>query len=134
MDYFTLFKTVKEISGGSFASRVWIFREPHQGILTEGEGSVRLTSVNELVLISCFFNTEKLLFILFTKWAFLIRRSTVLSLPFQWEFPWHIHSHQERIFWMHASSLLYSSLVCALNNRTKQNLKSKKKLLSSFFI
>ncbi len=49
----------------------------HQGALTEGEGSVQLTSLFSLVLISSFYTEIFLRF--FTKQAILKRRSTVLS-------------------------------------------------------
>jgi hypothetical protein len=60
----------------------------HQGSLTEEEGSVHLTSLYKLVYISCF-SSWSWLFVLFKKT--LMRRSIVLSLPFQQEFPdWHV--------------------------------------------
>ncbi len=55
---------------------------PRQGILNEWEGSVQLTSLlitnlDQLILIL------KILFTFVTKQVSLIRRTTVLSLPFQ---------------------------------------------------
>ncbi len=56
-----------------------------QGSLTEGEGSLQLTSLYQLV--EQFLFIVKILFTFFTKQATLIRRSTVLSLPPQLVFP-----------------------------------------------
>ncbi len=47
-----------------------------QGTLTEGEGSVQLTSLYQIVYITY-------IFYYFTKQTALLRRSTILSLPFQ---------------------------------------------------
>jgi hypothetical protein len=54
----------------------------YQGGLTEEEGSVQLTSLSQLVQISCFLKV-KLYFSIITKQPILMRRSTVLSLPLQ---------------------------------------------------
>jgi len=56
-----------------------------KGVLTEGEGSVQLTSLYQLVQISRFEHWK--IYIFFTKQAILLRRSTVLNLPLQQVFP-----------------------------------------------
>jgi hypothetical protein len=56
-----------------------------QGNLTEGEGSVQLTSLYERVKISYFRHYNH--YLLFIKQATLKRRSTVLSLPLHLVFP-----------------------------------------------
>ncbi len=55
------------------------------GTLTDGEGSVQLTSAA--------FDIENIIYF-FTKQATLIRRSTELSLPFQLVFPGEAHHFQ----------------------------------------
>ncbi len=57
----------------------------NQGSLTEGEGSVQLTSFYCLVKTTCFLYWKY--YYLFTNQATLMRRSTVLSLPIQLVFP-----------------------------------------------
>jgi hypothetical protein len=57
-------------------------REREQGSLTKVEGSVQLTSWYNWVNITCFLKL-KILFTYSTKQATLMRRSIVLSLPFQ---------------------------------------------------
>ncbi len=54
-----------------------------QGTLTEGKGSVRLTSLYLLVWISSFLHWKYYLFTFLTKQATLLRRSIVLSPPLQ---------------------------------------------------
>ncbi len=51
----------------------------YRGCLTEMDDSVRLTSLHSLAQICCFL--LKILFKYFMKWATLMRRTTVLSLP-----------------------------------------------------
>jgi hypothetical protein len=62
-----------------------------QGSLTEGEGSVQLTSLHQLVLNQQIF-IWKMLADFFRKKATLMRRSTVLSLSplvsLSWPMPW----------------------------------------------
>jgi len=60
---------------------VYAQRLSHQRILTEGEASLRFTSCTNK-LRSPAFHTETILYF-FAKQPILIRRSIVLSLPFQ---------------------------------------------------
>jgi hypothetical protein len=74
-----------EFARSSVNTKPWVMPQFYfsltfmQGSLTEGEGSVWLTSLYQLVQINSFF--IEMLFTFFTKQATLIRRSTVLSFP-----------------------------------------------------
>jgi len=58
----------------------------NQGILTEGEGSVQLTSLYKLVALDMLLFILKLYFSYLQKIYVLMRRSTVRILPLQWGF------------------------------------------------
>ena len=63
----------------TFSLSLSLHKLTHQGSLTKGKGSVQLTSLYQLVQISCFYFKNIIYF--FTKQATLMRRSIVLSLP-----------------------------------------------------
>ncbi len=97
----------KTSSSKSRTKLIWYLM---QGILTEGEGSVQLTSLHLLVQIIgfCYCNH----YLLFSqKQATLMRRSIVLSPLLQWVFPalWSLAMQMLKKASLHRYLFLYSA-------------------------
>ncbi len=94
-----------------------------RGSLTEGEGSLRLTSLYKLVWIGSFLHWKYYLPFL-QKQAVLMRRSTVLSLPLQIVFPGHSHRQETH----YLARILHSLCLCLSRRHTHTHFKTHKAL------